>query len=92
MQRITGAERKRFHKILDDSLDKLNSPKNRNKKHWKYSEITELALRQKQECKELLDEVFRDKFVHENKSNIESEGYDNINFPLFIIDNLRGNK
>ena len=34
MARITDEERKRFHQIVDDSLDKLNHPKNIDKVHW----------------------------------------------------------
>lgn len=89
MNRITEAERKRFHKILDDSIDKLDSPKNADKTHWKYCDITYLTLRQNDECNELKKAVFSDISI---KENIESECFDNINFPLFIIDNLRGNK
>ena len=95
MNRITEAERIRFHSILDDSIDKLNSPKNIDKEHWKYQDITDLCLRQKQECDELEMAVFNYFQIFNGKSvqeNIESECYDNINFPLMIIDNLRGNK
>ena len=42
MARITNEERKRFHKIIDDSIDKLNIPKNANKIHWSKIEIPKL--------------------------------------------------
>lgn len=88
MNRITEAERIRFHKILDDSIDKLNSPKNTGKRHWSEIEIYELAALQNNECRELIGAVITQK----GQNDIESECFDNINFPLFIIDNLRGNK
>ena len=34
MSRITKAERERFRKIFDKSIDKLNSLKNCKKEHW----------------------------------------------------------
>lgn len=43
MNRITPEERERFHKILDDSIDKMNSPKNTGKDHW--SELSREELR-----------------------------------------------
>jgi len=87
MNRITEAERKRFHKILDDSIDKLDSPKNSEKTHWSEIGIHELTAFQNGECIELIGAVT----LQKPQKNIESECFDNINFPLFIIDNLRGN-
>ena len=84
MQRITEAERIRFHKIVDDSIDKLNSPKNKGKTHWKHHSIFYLRKRgreEKQELKEALE------YNHVD-TEILSECYDNINFALMISDNL----
>ncbi len=84
MNRITDNEKKRFHKILDDSIDKLNSPKNSKKIHWKHFSIFYLRKRgreEKQELKEALEQNLTD-------PEILSECYDNINFGLMIADNL----
>lgn len=89
MPRITPAERERFHKILDDSIDKMDNPKNAGKEHWSLLDIEHLTLRQNDECNELKAEVFGN--IPEPEK-IESECYDNINFPMFIIDNLRENR
>ena len=88
MARITDAERKRFHIILDDSIDKMNSPKNSKKTHWKHFSIYFLRKRgreEKQELKEALEQDF-------SNSEILSECYDNINFALMIADNLSREK
>jgi len=85
LNRITEAERKRFHKIVDDSIDKMNSPKNRGKTHWKHCSVTFLRKRgreEKQELKEALE------YNHVD-TEILSECYDNINFAMMIADNLR---
>ena len=89
MSRITEAERKRFHNYLDESIDKLNSPKNVNKEHWSGHGIEYLCQRQHDEYIELEKSIYLDPVT---QKNIESECYDNMNFPLFIIDNVRGNK
>lgn len=82
--RITEAERIRFHKILDDSMDKLNSPKNREKTHWKHCSIIYLRKRGKEEKQELKEAL---EYNHVD-TEILSECYDNINFALMIADNL----
>ena len=84
MSRITEEERKRFHKILDDSIDKLNSSKNSKKIHWKHFSIFYLRKRGRQERQELKEAL------EENISDIMilSECYDNINFALMIADNI----
>ena len=88
MARITDEERKRFHKILDDSIDKLNSPKNSKKIHWKHFSIFYLRKRGREEKQEL-KEAFEKKM---SNSEILSECYDNINFALMIADNLSREK
>ena len=84
MAQITDNERKRFHKIVDDSIDKLNSPKNSKKIHWKHFSIFYLRKRSKEEKQELKEAL------EENLTDMEilSECYDNINFALMIADNL----
>jgi hypothetical protein len=84
MPKITEEERQRFHQILDDSIDKLNSEKNIKKVHWKHCSIQYLKNRKIQEKKELREALIK-KF---GDIKIKSECYDNINFNLFIIDNL----
>ena len=42
MPRITKEERFRFHEILDNSIDKTNSPKNSDKIHWSKVYIRDL--------------------------------------------------
>lgn len=85
MNRITEAERKRFHKILDDSIDKLNSHKNMSKVHWS------------SECLEGIQKMITienaelDLAIYENY-DIETENYDLINLNMMMVDNLRGNK
>ena len=89
MARITDDERKRFHKILDDSIDKLNTPKNANKGHWKDITIPKL-----QKCINVENAELDCSMVgfpyYLNK--VEDEGYDIINYTLFLIDNIRSNK
>lgn len=84
MARITEEEKARFHEILDDSIEKLNSHKNVSKSHWKHLSINFLKkrkLEEKEELKEALEKDFGD-------NEIKSECYDIINFGLFIVDNL----
>ena len=87
MSRITAEERKRFHNYLDEAIDKLNSPKNIKKEHWSNLSTHTLFDLFKNENYELDDAI-----DFESNENIIDECYDNINFPLFIIDNLRRNK
>lgn len=89
MNRITDAERKRFHKILDDSIDKLNSPKNENKIHWSKLSIPKLQKYINIENAELECAVFDHSHF---RPIIECEGFDIINYTLFMIDNIRSNK
>ncbi len=84
MPKITEEERQRFHKILDNSIDKLNSEKNIKKVHWKHCSIKYLIHRKIEEKKELKEALIKDF----GDIKIKSECYDNINFNLFIIDNL----
>lgn len=86
--RITPEERARFHKIVDDSIDKMNSPKNRDKEHWK--DYPDYILQQmiNVENAELELAIIADLGL----DSIKSENYDLINLNLMMIDNLRGNK
>lgn len=88
MDRITNKERTRFHKILDESIDKMNSPKNANKIHWKNLDISFLQKHINVENAELELAVH---CVLLNR-DIESENFDLINLNLMMIDNIRGNK
>lgn len=85
MNRITTEERERFHKILDDSIDKMNNPKNTGKDHWSGMLNEELQKMINIENAELELAVFSCK-------NIESENFDLINLNMMMIDNSRGNK
>lgn len=92
MERVTPEERARFHKILDESIDKMNSPKNAKKNHWSYLRIKTLQKMVNVENSELdlaLESVIN---YYKEKRIIESENFDLINLNIMIIDNLRGNK
>ena len=89
MQRVTEAERKRFHKIVDDSIDKLESPKNVDKEHWSKLSIPKLQKYINVENAELECAVFDHCHF---RPIIECEGFDIINYSLFLIDNIRCNK
>lgn len=86
MNRITAAERKRFHKILDDSIDKMNNPKNRDKKHWSTLDRWELQKMVNVENAEL------ELAIYYISGDIETECFDLINLNMMLTDNLRGNK
>lgn len=85
MNRITPEERKRFHKILDDSIDKMDSPKNAGKEHWSGMLNEELQKMINIENAELELAVYIGK-------NIETENFDLINLNMMMVDNQRGNK
>ena len=85
MSRITEAERKRFHKILDDSIDKMNSSKNAGKTHWEKISSFILQKMIAVESNEL------DLAIVANL-DIETENFDLINLNMMMVDNLRGNK
>lgn len=89
MSRITVIERKRFHKIIDDCIDKLNNPKNKDKEHWSKITIPKLQKYINVENAEL-DCTMVDFPYY--LSNVETEVLDIINYSLFIIDNIRCNK
>lgn len=88
LNRITEAERKRFHKILDDSIDKMNSPKNMNKEHWEDIPIPSLQKMINVENAEL-DLAISIPFDPEG---IETENYDLINLNMMMVDNIRNNE
>lgn len=83
--RITKEERKCFHDFLDDSIDKLNSPKNRKKPGWDGLTLFELAQMILIEQGELVLELNRSMI---NVKALESECYDIINCTLFFLDNI----
>lgn len=88
MERIKEEERKRFHKILDESIDKLNSEKNSKKIHWSKLENEEIQKMINVENAELELACLK----YPCSKIIENENFDLINLNLFMIDNLRGNK
>jgi len=85
MSRVTDEERNRFHKILDDSIDKMDSPKNVEKCHWSSIFNFELQKMIAIESAEL------DLAVLSN-GDIETENFDLINLNIMMVDNLRNNK
>ena len=89
MNRITEAERKRFHKIVDDSIDKLNSPKNSTKIHWSKMSIPKLQKSINVENAELECSMVDYPYY---LGGIENEIFDIINYSLFMSDNLRSNR
>ena len=89
MARITDKERKRFHKIVDDSIDKLNSEKNLYKTHWSKIGIPKLQAYINIENAELVCAMV-DYPLYFN--NVENEVKDIINYSLFLIDNIRSNR
>jgi len=97
MGRITEEERIRFHKILDESIDKMNSPKNSEKCHWSVLNTFVLQKMINTENAELDLAVTEWSFESisqnpEYKNHIESENFDLVNLNLMMVDNLRGNK
>lgn len=90
MARITETERTRFHKIVDDSIDKLNSSKNEQKIHWSFLSTKQLKGLINVEIAELNYAV---DFLGEQTAywDVLSEDYDVINYALFMADNLRSN-
>ena len=87
MPRVTEEERARFHRYLDEVIDKLNNTKNSSKNHWSCSTDLILSKMNLIEAHELELAIYEG-----NNEGIISECKDGIAFPLFIIDNLRGNK
>jgi len=83
-ERITPEERKRFHKILDDSIDKMNSPKNARKVHWSLLSNEELQKMINIENAELDLAVCLNRYI-------ETENFDLINYNMMMVDNMRGN-
>jgi len=98
IERVTLKERTRFHKILDDSIDKMNSPKNADKVHWRFIktfnlqkminiENAELDLAVNNHCTKdytVIGSAYEDEVM--------TESFDLINLNLMMVDNLRGNK
>ena len=84
-ERITEAERKRFHDYLDLSIDKMNNSKNSQKDHWETHSIGYLQKHINVENAEL-DMAVNCNLKH---ADIESECYDLINLSLMLIDNLK---
>lgn len=86
MPRITEDERKRFHALLDQSIDKMNRPKNANKSHWWQLNTEYLFKMLAIEVAELDCAI-----VFSKQDGIAEECMDVINFAMMIFDNERGN-
>ena len=78
-----------FHTIVDDSIDKLNNPKNINKGHWSQLTIPKLQKYITVENAELDCAIVEFPYYLQK---VENEGFDIINYTLFLIDNIRSNK
>jgi NTP pyrophosphatase (non-canonical NTP hydrolase) len=87
MARITDDERARFHALLDECIDKLNTPKNAAKQHWSTQFYDQLFEHLVKETIELHTEI-----LFMDRHNIEDECKDVVNIALMIFDNVRGNK
>lgn len=88
MARISRKTRKRLHRLLDDSIDKCNRPKNIVKPHWFEQSFAKLYTHLECERHELYYELFE---VF-NFEAAEDEAYDNINLAIMILDKLRHDK
>lgn len=85
--RITTADRARFHEIVDRAIDKMNAPRNAKKPHWSSIGNYELIDLEEIEVKELRHAV---DFPHH--SSVVNECYDVINYALMIADNAMKGK
>ena len=92
MPRVTPEERERFHKILDDSIDKMNSPKNAEKDHWSKIHLEKLQKMISVEDKELELACYCILRGEAFTQDVESENFDLINLNIMMVDNLRGNE
>ncbi len=80
--RVTKEFRDKAHRLLDESLDKLNTPKNRMKEHWSSNSIEELRDLEIAELWEL------NHAINHDPTKIKGELKDLINIALMIWDNL----
>lgn len=85
MPKITDEERARFHKYLDASIDKMNSPKNCKKPHWSDQSVSDLLYHLENEVCELFTAVRLGRPEHQIY-----ESNDVINLAMMIIDNNHG--
>lgn len=85
MARISEEEKKRFREIFDDALEKLETPKNKAKKHWNTLDQWTILNRIKEETLELEDALF----FESSQKDTESECFDIMIFSLFHVDNMR---
>ncbi len=83
MARITEEEKREFHVLLDESISKLGTDKNINKKHWSSLSLEQLNKLLMIESHELDFAV-----MHGTTEDINSECDDIINYALFIKHNL----
>lgn len=84
MPRLTDEERLEFYCLLDEALEKLDSPKNSKKVHWSKMSISVLQKLLKVECAELDVAV-----NHLGVDDINTECDDIINFAMFIKHNIK---
>lgn len=78
--RITEQERARFHALLDECIDKMNSDKNKEKSHWSGLSNTEIVYNIRVEVAEAELSLVAGWGLREELKDI-------INFALFGMDN-----
>ena len=81
--KLTNEQKSQFYLHLDNSLEKLDSSKNRLKPHWRNHTIVLLSKMIDIENKELSMAVYKGE-----KNGIKTECYDLINLCLMILDNI----
>jgi len=87
MARVTENDRALFHTILDNAIDKMESPKNIEKAHWRCMKNRELVEMLIVEAFELRHAVY---FLTDK--DIENECKDVLNFGSMIADNARAGR
>lgn len=85
-KRISEETRARLHGYLDDAIDKMDSEKNRRKKHWSLLSSSVLGKMAVTESHELELAI-----MEGDPKRIESECHDIINIGIMEIDNLYSN-
>lgn len=83
MARISDDEKREFHQLLDNSLEKLDTGKNSKKVHWNKLSLQQLNKMLMIEAHELDLEV-----INKDLMGVLSECDDIINFAMFIKHNI----
>ena len=90
--RLTKSNIVKFHGILDDCINKLNTEKNRNKPHWSEHSIKELRdmlLVESYELNHIVNKYKEHPLDEALRKDIKEELKDIINISLMLWDNLR---